>query len=247
MKKGLIIIGSILFVIGLIYLLYPRKIAVLTYHDFTTREPTNSMQKNLKEFEKEMKYLKRHHYKTLKLKDVECYMNHQCKLPRKSVLITMDDGWKSEYELALPVLKKYNLKATIFYIGRNYNGDYDNFINKEDIEVIKKDYKNIEIASHTFDNHYEDGYLKTKEEITEDLRKMPEEINQTAFAYPYGKYNETYIEALKEQGYKIAFTFGPDKEHRKFSQKDDPYKIPRYNFSTNYPYYKFVLRMILPF
>ena len=243
-----ILIAVILSVsLKLAYSLLPKKIAVLTYHDFTTGEPTWNMQKNIKEFEKEMKYLKDHNYKTLTLKEVECYLEKKCNLPRKSVLITMDDGWKSELELALPVLKKYDLNATIFYIGINYDEPAEKFLNQEDIKNIKENYKNIEIASHTYNNHIPEGYQKSKEEIKEDLEKKIKEINTKYFAYPYGKYSDEYIEALKEEGYKLAFTFGPDKEHRKFTKDDDPYKIPRYNVSTTYSFYKFVLRLALPF
>ena len=44
----------------------------------------------------------------------------------------------------------------------------------------------------------------------------------------------------------MAFTFGPGKEHRKASQKDDAYKIPRLNISNDMPLWKFILRIILP-
>lgn len=248
MKKKLILI-SIITIIIIIYLIInfvPQKISVLTYHDFTTTTPKNSMQKNINEFEREMKFLKNNNYKTLTLKEVECFIEKKCKIPRKSVLITMDDGWKSEYSLALPILKKYNLKATIFYIGKNYEGMNKNFIDQNDLNDIKKKYKNIEIASHTYNNHIESGYLKSKEEIKSDLRNQNNNIKKY-FAYPYGKYSDEYIKALKEENYKLAFTFGPNKEHRKMTQKDNKYKIPRYNFSTTYPYYKFILKIMLPF
>ena len=245
MKKILVLFIILIIIIGII-LLIPQKVAVLTYHDFIVGKPKNSMQKNIKEFEKEMIFLKKHHYKTLTLKEMECFINKKCKIPRKSVLITMDDGWKSEYELALPILKKYNLNATIFYIGANYNGSNSNFINKNDIKIINKKYKNIEVASHTFNNHTEDGYKKSEKMITQDLKQMDKIITKKYFAYPYGKYSDNYIKSLKKEKYKLAFTFGPHKEHRKATQKDNIYKIPRYNVSTTYPYYKFIIKIILP-
>ena len=225
----------------------PQRIAVLTYHSFTEGEVSSSMEKNIHEFEREMKFLKRQHYKTLRLKDVECYFERKCRLPRKSVLITMDDGWKSEYDLALPILEKYNLNATIFYIGSNYEGDNPNFMNSIQVDDILENHKNVEIASHTFSNHVENGYLKSVEELNQDFQKMKKVPHSKYFAYPYGKHSKNYIRALGENHYRLAFTFGPHKEHRKFSLEDDKYKIPRYNFSTTYPFYKYVLRLISPF
>ena len=227
--------------------LFPKKYAILTYHEFTTGTPKNNMQKNVDEFKKEMKYLKKHDYKTLTLKDINCYMNHKCDLPRKSVLITFDDGWKNAYELAFPILKEYGFNAVLFYLGSNnerYNSD---FISNDELLLIKKDYPNIEIASHTYTNHVPDGYKKSKEELNEDFKMMKNVIDTKYFAYPYGRYSDNYIEVLKENNYELAFSFGGKIKHGKFSNKDDKYLIPRLNLSTTYPYWKFVLRMYLPF
>ena len=54
------------------------------------------------------------------------------------------------------------------------------------------------------------------------------------------------IDALKEEKYVMAFTFGPDKEHRKATRKDDKYKIPRLNISNDMPMWKFKLRINMP-
>ena len=115
------------------------------------------------------------------------------------------------------------------------------------MDDIKHNYPNIEIASHTFNKHYEDAYSENIDSLDSDFKDMENIVNTKYFAYPYGKYNNSYIKVLKQNNYKLAFTFGPDKEHRKFSIKDNRYKIPRINVSTTYPYYKFILRLILPF
>ena len=251
MKKKTLIMISIPIVIVLLIIifpyLFPKKYAILTYHEFTTGKVENNMQKNIDEFDREMKYLKRHHYKTLTLKDVDCYMNHKCDLPRKSVLITFDDGWKNAYELAFPILKKYNFNAVVFYIGFNNDNHDPNFISKNELDMIGKEYPNIEIASHTYDNHYSESYKKSSNELNEDFRAMNDVVNTKYFAYPYGRYSDNYIEVLKDNNYKLAFSFGGKIKHGKFSNKDNKYLIPRLNLSTTYPYWKFVLRMYLPF
>jgi len=246
MKKYLIVLIPIVIIITVlttVYFFSPRKIPVITYHDFVYQNKENNMQISKKEFEEEMKYLHNHHYKTLKLKDIECFIKNKCKLPRKSVLITMDDGWKSELEIAAPILKKYNLNATIFYVGENYDGKNENFMDKADLELIKEKYPNIELASHSYQLHYEDAYKLGKEEIKKDIDSMKKILNSKYYAYPYGKYSKEYIKALKEKGYSLAFTFGPDKAHRKVNKKEDPYLIPRLNMSSGIPMWKFILRL----
>lgn len=247
MKKiGIVFVGFIIFLVVTCLVtihFMPTKIAVLTYHDFTNGEPENSMQINKDTFEEEMKYLYDHHYHTLTLEDIECFIEKSCKLPKKSVLITIDDGWKSELEIAAPILKKYHLNATIFYIGENYDGHNENFINLEDIQLIKEEYPNIEIANHSFSLHFEDAYLLEKDQLLEDMNIMKEIHDSKYYAYPYGRYSNQYIEALKEAGYSLAFGFGPDENHRKLTQEDNRYALPRLNISNGMPMWKFILRL----
>ena len=246
MKRNRIIIEiCVVIVFGvLIYFLLPPKIPVITYHDFTRGSVEDNMQISEEVFRKQMKFLKKHHYKSLTLKEMECFLEKKCRLPKRSVLITMDDGWKNELEIAAPILKEYNLHAVIFYVGSNIQGDSPNFMNQEDLERLKKDYPNIELASHTYQLHQEDAYLKSTIELQEDMKKEKEIISNPYFAYPYGKNSKNYLKALEKEGYHLAFTFGPEKEHRKCKRSDSPYLIPRLNFSTDVPMWKFILRLI---
>ena len=84
----------------------------------------------------QLKYLKKHHYKTLSLDEFYNYYKGKKKIPRKSGLITMDDGYQSNYDLAFPLLKKYGMKATVFYIGSNETGENKNYMNKVCHEIF---------------------------------------------------------------------------------------------------------------
>ena len=246
-KKVLNIIGIVLeFILAIIILvlfLSPIKIPVLTYHDFTLVNPTNEMQINKDVFEEQMKYLSKMGYRTLKLKDIECFIESKCNLSRKSVLITIDDGWKSELEIALPILKKYNLNAVIFYLGENVDGKNQNFMNLDDLKRIEDEYDNIEIASHSYSLHYDDAYMLDLSEFVSDMKKMKKVVNSKYYAYPFGMYSQKYMEALEKEKYSLAFTFGQNNTHRKLTQKDNRYELPRLNFSTDMPLWKFVLRL----
>ncbi len=243
-KYILITILILLILAILIYNLLPQKVAVLTYHDFVLSNPENNMQISLSNFEEEMKYLHDHNYKTLTIDEFYSYINGEINIPKKSVLITFDDGWKNSLE-AIKILKKYNLNATIFYIGSNLNNE--NFMNLDDLEYIKNNYSNITIASHSYDLHHDDSYLKDYDYLNNDFLKMKEIVNTNYFAYPYGLSSDNYVKVLKDNNYKLAFTFGPNKEHKKASKNDDKYKIPRLNFSTNMSLIKFIIRLKLPY
>jgi len=61
------------------------------------------------EFEEHIKWIK--DKKTFKMEELK---GLDYTLPPNSILITFDDGYKNNYTLAFPILKKYNMKATIF-------------------------------------------------------------------------------------------------------------------------------------
>lgn len=249
--SAILLVGVFLLVSAIIF--QEQKVAVLGYHSFaTTDQISNMTQKDnmimdISNFEEQLKYLKKNNYKTLTLDEFYDYQQGKCKIPRKSVLITMDDGYKSNYYLAFPLLKKYNMQAVVFVIGENVLSDNDNYMNLDIIEKAKTEYPNITFASHSFGLHEQGAIDREIEYIEEDFKKMEKIIPTKYFAYPYGAYNEQAISVLKENSYKLAFGFGPGKEHRKSTKKDDSYKIPRLNISNDMPLWKFKLRLILPF
>lgn len=250
MKKKLMIVFlffALLIVICLILLYKDQRITVLGYHDFTEGDSVSNMQMNIKKFDKQMKYLKDHNYNAITLKQMDCFINKTCKIPRKSVLITMDDGYKSNYDLAFKVLKKYNFNGVVFYMGVNYNGENENYMDLKMIKEAKRKYHNIEFASHTYDLHHENDYLLSYEEINNDFKKMNNVIDTKYFAYPYGHVSHNIEKALKDNNYKLAFTFGPGKNHRKVKLGDDKYHLPRLFISSDMPFWKFILRLVIPY
>lgn len=250
-KKILLILGSLLLifvlVMAIIVIKDRNKVAILGYHSVMPRA-INTTGDNLivdsEKFEKELKTLKLLGYKTMTIDEYYCWKNKQCKKEGKQVLITFDDGYNNNYEYAYPLLKKYQMNATVFCVGSYVMGDGILHMNKETLDKVRKEYPNIDIASHSYAMHFHSE--KTYDEVTEDINKMKSLIDTEYYAYPFGDWNEEYIRALKDNGYKMAFTFGPSREHRKSDLKDDNYKVPRLNISNDMPMYKFILRLILP-
>ena len=86
-------------------------IPILTYHNFT-KDEGSSYQINIVEFEKQMDYLAVHNYSVISLSELLTGLRDG-QLPPKPIVITIDDGFKSTYTLAYPILKKYNFPATL--------------------------------------------------------------------------------------------------------------------------------------
>jgi peptidoglycan/xylan/chitin deacetylase (PgdA/CDA1 family) len=130
-------------------------------------------------------------------------------LPNKPAAITFDDGWRSQYDNALPVLIKYHIPAT-FYIYTGVIGS-PAYMTWDDLQMLVAIH--MEIGDHT----------KTHPRLTKiDPRNIHEELVQskhvlekhlhvpvTDFAFPYGNYNATIIEYVKNAGYISARTSNP--------------------------------------
>lgn len=90
-------------------------IPVLMYHHVSSHKGA-LVTISPENFESHIKYLAQNGYKTLSLDEFLAFKKGELELPKKSVLITFDDGWIDNYLVAYPILKKYGVKATIFVI-----------------------------------------------------------------------------------------------------------------------------------
>lgn len=266
LKKAILIIGIIFILaitIGLIYIRINPKVAVLCYHNVATLEEIQHFPEeanwtiSIDNFKEQLKYLKKHNYKTLTLEELRKWKNKEIELPYKSILITFDDGFLSNYEYAFSLLKEYNMNATVFLIGQymgkdnqEWDGNIKKYLSLDTIAKCREEYPNIEFASHSYGLHYHNSINeKNEQEMVQDLQKFNEEIVETkAYAYPFGAKNEKIKNALKENKYELAFTYGPSKnDYRKATRKDDNFEIPRLNVSHGMNVNKFALRLMMPF
>ena len=218
-----------------------EKIPVLAYHKLIPAgtDRNSGLEIDEAKFEKQMKYLHDKGYKTLTLDEFYQWHAGEIELPKKSVLITFDDGYYSMYYLVYPILKKYDQAATVFCIGRHIEDttdefDYtdniqDHYIGMDKIEEIRKDYPKFEFQSHTYIMHDKvDGEkpaeVFTKEQMLEDCKTMESRGFTPYLAYPWGTYTEKMQEALKEGGIKMAFAYDP---YYYALRSDDTYAINR--------------------
>ncbi len=216
---------------------YTKKLPVLMYHD-VAEESRGDLVISSRMFEAQIKKLKDEGYTGISIQQLEDYVEKGAELPEKPVLITFDDGYLSNYELAYPILKKYQMKATIFVIGVSVGQDKykktnnvitPHFSYEQAEEMLASGL--IDIQSHTYDMHqwadFEEGRARTnilqfedeKEEdyiavLKKDISKSMQEIyagtknRVIALAYPLGKYNELTEVVLSRMGIKATFTTG---------------------------------------
>lgn len=126
------------------------------------------------DFEKEMRYLSKTH-KILSLEEMAKIINEKKALPKKGAVVTFDDGYKDNYTKAFPVLKKYNIPATIFLTTGNIGND--NLFWWDKVEYILRNTKLKRFDLGDFGDIIPPlgkTKLKTLDEITTKFTKIPE-------------------------------------------------------------------------
>ncbi|MFD1204817.1 MULTISPECIES: polysaccharide deacetylase family protein [Sporosarcina] len=200
-------------------------IPVLMYHDLTkVKTDDNVSVLEISKFEEQMRYLKKNGWTTITTEQLELWLRRQLELPKKSVLITFDDGYESITEFAYPILKQNGFQATSFLITSRIGRP--GMVSAESIQATADVF---EYQSHTHRFHMfnsltnlsflqSESYfaimmdLKEANDTIEDILGSPYKV--TAHAYPYGKYSIDAINALQDVGISIAFTIDEGNVHR---------------------------------
>ena len=85
----------------------------LMYHRFDeSRYQSTSISSAL--FEKHLKLIKENDFNVLSLKDFLDILLNKKKIPKKTLIITIDDAFRSFYDFGFPLLKKYNFPFSVF-------------------------------------------------------------------------------------------------------------------------------------
>jgi peptidoglycan/xylan/chitin deacetylase (PgdA/CDA1 family) len=201
-------------------------IPVLMYHHFAHKIVNNRTTVQPDEFKEQLKYLKDHGYTTITTSDLHSFKEGMLKLPEKPILITMDDGYLSNYELAYPILKELEMKATIFIVTKEVGNSslYNPHFSWEQAKEME-DSGFVDIESHTHSSHYKAGNLaplsspihgetqmqyenRIKKDLIESRELIKKHLGKTSYAlaYPYGSYSPTTLKMANEAGFKVAFT-----------------------------------------
>jgi peptidoglycan/xylan/chitin deacetylase (PgdA/CDA1 family) len=185
-------------------------VPIVMYHD----PPSN--------LDEQLSFLVSHGYTTVDMDQVAAALAGGPGLPAKPVVITFDDGFASQWE-ALPVLLRYHLKATFYvidggagsawHIGANRRLPDPQggpaYLNWEQIKQIDHN-PLFTIGSHTINhlNLADQSAEIQRIEIFDGKKQLEAQLGHPVrtFAYPYGAYNATSVDLVREAGFSTAVT-----------------------------------------
>jgi peptidoglycan/xylan/chitin deacetylase (PgdA/CDA1 family) len=215
-----------------------REMPILMYHrlvEHPSEEGVHGTWTTVKMFEKHLRLIQRMGFETLTFKDFhDKGFIHRFSPGKKYLMITADDGYRDNLTRMLPLLKKYNMKATVYVVsGETHNRwDVDHptnpdvrvpLLSGDEIRALDAS-GHVEIGGHTL-SHAKLNELDAESQATEicENKRVLEGIlghSMLSFAYPFGYLNESAKSQAQRAGYAyaVATDSGPRAMHQDLFQ-----------------------------
>jgi len=207
-------------------------VTVLIYHRFgEDAYPTTNIA--VERFREQLEFLKNNNYTVIPLQQLVQFLQKGAKLPDRSVVITIDDGYRSVYENAWPVLRDYGYPFTVFLYAKATENRHWNYMTWDQVKEMKE--AGVDMQNHGFAHDHmafkpsgmnlEEYRAWIRADLAVSTRILSEELKERPrfFAVPYGEYNKIILEEIRSFGYEAILLQDPGS----VSSDTDPFAIPR--------------------
>lgn len=200
------------------------QVIIYGYHRFEkqVRRPDTEMTPEM--FEGQMKDLKEKNIPVIGMQDFLAWKRGEKNVPPRAAVITFDDGWKTQYEVGWPIMKKYGYSFTLFIYtegvkGMKYGGgaamSWEMLAEMRDAGVdiqahsathqdLRKAYDKVQ-KKRLNPEEYEQ-WLGSEVIGSKQLLESKLGIQVNCFAVPFGYINDPVREFIKKAGYEAVFT-----------------------------------------
>jgi peptidoglycan/xylan/chitin deacetylase (PgdA/CDA1 family) len=190
-----------------------QNVMILCYHRFGS--PKARMVISPEDFEKQMAYLKKNDYRVIPLTRVHAFFRGEAALPQRAVVITIDDGYRSAYDIAFPILKKYGFPATFFvysdFLGSREGlgrGQIKEMTSSGLVEIQPHSKSHLSLTRRLADESDEAYQARVEDELKTPGQQLKKAFRSPlhTYAYPFGDANEYLISRLRVNGYIAGVT-----------------------------------------
>lgn len=191
-------------------------VPILSYHRIGRKN--GKMVVTPEAFAAQLDYLEKNDYRVVRLSELVEFLAGERALPRRSVVITFDDGYASTYVHAFPLLEKHGFPATVF-LYTDFVGAKDALTWDQMKEMVASGLIDIQSHSKTHANLADrlpgesaDAYRKRVDaEVRSSQRLLEAQLGMPvlSFAYPFGDANSTVLDRLARADYRLAVTVNP--------------------------------------
>ncbi len=218
------------------------RVSILGYHDVGENLPETAMRIRTSKFRKQMEAIRQLGIKVISMEEFLGWKKNGTSIPEKSILITFDDGWKSTYTDAFPILREFGFPYTVF-LYKNYVDGGGRALTTAMIQEMKAA-GGLTIGSHSVSHPYPltvknfrkkganafDAYLRKEMGESKYFLESKFQMKVATYAYPGGFHTEEMLKLGSEFGYDSMFTVIPGKIRRSLPNET----LPRYIVLGNY-------------
>ncbi|MET0051850.1 MAG: polysaccharide deacetylase family protein [Candidatus Thiodiazotropha sp.] len=189
-----------------------QTVPILCYHRFGERG--GKLEVSASQFREQMQYLKSNGYRVIPLADLLGFLQGEKPIPKRSVVLTIDDGHRSIYKVAFPILEEFQFPATIF-LYTDYM-DKGGLTTRELRSMKRSGLISIQAHSKTHANltlrdadESKQHYLRrvdSEVEVPIDAIRQKLGAKPHFYAYPFGATNKQVIDILKDHGVLMGLT-----------------------------------------
>ena len=204
---------------------HPGPVPVLMYHVVEAPKPGAPLPElyvDSKEFAAELRALARAGYHGVTIDQVRAGWRRHVPLPPKPIVVSFDDGYRSHYTVARPVLRRLRWPGVLSLAIANLKSP-DGLTATQVKGLIESGW---EIDAHTI-SHADLTTLeprRLRHELRDSRRIIRYVFGVPAnnFTYPAGKYDANVLAAVQAAGYRGALTVEPG-----LARSDEPYELKR--------------------
>jgi peptidoglycan/xylan/chitin deacetylase (PgdA/CDA1 family) len=200
------------------------QVLIFGYHRFVNKVRRPDTEITPEDFEKQMQQLKDNGITVIGMQDLLAWKRGEKNIPPRAAVITFDDGWKSQYEVAWPIMKKFGYTHTMFIYTEGVRGGHfggGEAITWDQLGEMRDAGVDIEAHSATHQDLRKPYDKVTKKKLnpqeyeqwlqneiigSKQLLEQKLGIKVNCFAVPFGYYNEHIKEVARNAGYEAIFT-----------------------------------------
>ena len=209
-------------------------VPILMYHSVDAdAQSENRLAVTADTFSRQMRFLKEHSYNVIPLEELVVLIRGGEEIPAKTVVITLDDGYKDNFTYVFPILEKHQIPATLFLITNEVGRPQDDRLTWEQI-LEMQDSGLIFFGSHCVGAEpliNIESEEELKYQITASKKILEERLGRQVnlFSYPEGFFDDKIKALVVQAGYKGAVATNPGPDY----PDDDPFALKRLRISEN--------------
>lgn len=210
-------------------------VPVLMYHGFTESGEHDRYVLPKRSFARQMRLLSLLRYRVIPVEELARGLREHKLVPSRTAVITIDDGYRDNLEIAQPILRRRGFAATIFLVSAKLGGESDwskrgasawrPLLSVEQVKRMQAEGMSFGAHTRTHSRLPETAEEQLDSEVGGCRAELEQLLDEPveSFAYPYGGYDTRSVTAVARAGFQAACTVEPFLA----GVGSDPLEIPR--------------------